>query len=74
MSKHTSVSMFEDRLESLKESVRDLVDAGGERAGVIRDSVVAGTRKTGSLIKAHPVVAIAIAFGIGYVAMRLMRR
>jgi hypothetical protein len=74
MAKNISVHTFEDRLESLKESVRDLVDAGGERAGAIRDSVVAGTKRTGSLIKAHPVIAIAIAFGVGYIAMRIMRR
>ena len=74
MAKNTSMHTFEDRLESLKESVRDLVDAGGERAGAIKDSVLAGTKKTGSLIKAHPVIAIAIAFGIGYIAMRIMRR
>lgn len=74
MMKNNLGSTFEDRLDSLKESVRDLVDAGGERAGAIRDSVVAGTKKTGSLIKEHPVIAIAIAFGVGYIAMRLMRR
>ena len=74
MSKNQSVSTFEDRLDSLKESVRDLVDAGGERASAIRDSLVAGTKKTGSLIKEHPVIAIAIAFGVGYIAMRMMRR
>lgn len=74
MQKNNIGSTFEDRLDSLKESVRDLVDAGGERAGAIRDSVVAGTKKTGSLIKQHPVAAIAIAFGVGYIAMRLMRR
>ena len=74
MTKNSTVSTFEDRLDSLKGSVRDLVDAGGERAGAIKDSVIAGTKKTGSLIKAHPVIAIAIAFGVGYIAVRLMRR
>jgi hypothetical protein len=47
---------------------------GGERAGAIKDSLVAGTKKTGSMIKQHPIAAIAIAFGIGYIAMRFMRR
>lgn len=74
MQKNTSASTFEDRMDSLKESVRDLVDAGGERAGAIRDTIVASTKKTGSLIKSHPVIAIAIAFGVGYIAMRVMRR
>ncbi len=71
---------FEDRLDSLKESVRDLVDFGRvrDRLGDVKESVVSGTRagvsKTGSLIKEHPIMAIGIAFGIGFIAMRLMRR
>ena len=68
------ISTFEDRLDSLKDSVRDLVEAGGDRAGAIRDTVVKSTKKTGYLIKEHPVIAVAIAFGIGYIAMRVMRR
>ena len=74
MSKNSTVTTFENRLDSLKESVRDLVDAGGERASAIRDTVISSTKKTGSLIKQHPVIAIAIAFGVGYIAMRVMRR
>jgi ElaB/YqjD/DUF883 family membrane-anchored ribosome-binding protein len=65
--------------------VRNLVDAGGERAGQIKskaidvkDSVVenggAALRKTGSLIKEHPIVAIGIAFGVGYIAMRMFKK
>ena len=65
------VSTIEDRFDSLKESVLS-------RLGDVKDSVVSGTRKgvsrTGSLIKEHPIAAIAIAFGIGYIAMRVMRR
>lgn len=65
------VSTIEDRFDSLKESVL-------ARLGDAKDAVVSGTRagvsKTGSLIKEHPIAAIAIAFGIGYIAMRVMRR
>ncbi|MGE5183255.1 MAG: hypothetical protein ACM31C_14395 [Acidobacteriota bacterium] len=65
------VQTLEDRFDSLKESVV-------ARLGDVKDSVVSGTRasvsRTGSLIKEHPIAAIAIAFGIGYVAMRMMRR
>lgn len=76
---------FENRLDSLKESVRNLVDVGSERAEAIKsrmadvkDTVVSssksGINRMGSLIKEHPIVAIGIAFGIGYVAMRVLRR
>ncbi len=84
MQKNGSAAL-ENRFDSLKASVRDLVDAGGERAGQlknkaidVKDSVVENggiaIRKTGSFIKEHPIVAIGIAFGIGYLAMRLLRR
>ena len=73
------------RFDSLKESVRNLVDASGERAGKlknraidVKDKVVDNSEvylnKVGSLIKAHPIAAIGIAFGIGYIAVRLFRR
>ena len=76
---------FEDRLDSLKDSVRNLVDVGSERAEAIKsrmadvkDTVVSssksGINRMGSLIKEHPIVAIGIAFGIGYLAMRVFRR
>lgn len=73
------------RLDSLKESVRNLVDAGGERAGQlkskaidVKDSVFenseAALKKTSSLIKEHPIAAIGIAFGVGYIAMRMLKK
>ncbi|MDB4952510.1 MAG: hypothetical protein JWO36_79 [Myxococcales bacterium] len=73
------------RLDSLKESVGGLVDAGKERAAALKgkaiegkDAVVRGGTKAintvGGLIKEHPIAAIGIAFGIGYLVMRLVRR
>lgn len=75
----------ETRFDSLKESVRNLVDAGGERAGQIKsraidvkDSIVdngeVAIRKAGSFIKEHPLAAIGAAFAVGYVAVRLIRK
>jgi len=69
MGRNHTMANIEDRLDSLKESVRDLVDFDR-----VKDTVVTGTRKTGSMIKEHPIVAIAVAFGIGYIVMRIMRR
>lgn len=78
-------SSLESRFDSLKGSVRHLVDAGGERAGQlktkaidVKDSVVengeVAIRKAGSLIKEHPIAAIGIAFGVGYIAVRLLKK
>jgi ElaB/YqjD/DUF883 family membrane-anchored ribosome-binding protein len=75
----------ESRFDSLKESVGGLVDAGKEKAGALKnkaiegkDAVVRGGNKAldtvSSLIKQHPLAAIGIAFGVGYLAIRLIRR
>jgi ElaB/YqjD/DUF883 family membrane-anchored ribosome-binding protein len=76
---------LEQRFESIKESVRGLVDRGGERAERIRNRVVEVTdqakvrgndvlSRTTELIRANPLKAVAIAFGLGYIGMRLFRR
>ena len=84
MQKHGSGS-YESRLDSIREGVRNLVDAGGERAGNIKDRAV-GAKDTlidkseavlsriGSLIKEHPFAALGLAFSAGYIAMRIIRR
>ena len=85
MHKNGSASAFENRLDALKDSVRNLFDAGGERAGQlknkaidVKDQVVesssAAVTKLGSLIKEHPIAAIGIAFGIGYVTVRMLKK
>ncbi|HSD87966.1 MAG TPA: hypothetical protein VLB44_10650 [Kofleriaceae bacterium] len=76
---------MENRLESLKSSMRNLVDAGGERAGQlknkaidVKDAVVEGSsaalNRTGELIKKHPIVAIGLAFGVGYIVVRMLKK
>ena len=85
MQKNGSASTFEHRLDALKDSLRNLVDAGGERAGVlknkavdVKDTVFASGEKainqTSSLIRQHPFIALGIAFGVGYLAVRMMRK
>jgi len=78
-------TQLEDRMGSLKESVRNLVDAGGERAGQIKERLV-GAKDTAmdrgsealnqvsKLIKEHPIAAIGVAFGIGYLTIRMLRK
>jgi ElaB/YqjD/DUF883 family membrane-anchored ribosome-binding protein len=83
MQKNGTASL-EARLDSLKDSVRNLVDAGGERAGQIKNRAIdvkdtvfenseVAFKKAGELIKDHPFVAIGIALGVGYIAVRLIR-
>lgn len=76
---------LDSKLDTLKDSVRNLVDAGGERAGQIKskaidakDSVLENgdlaIKKVSALIKEHPIAAVGIAIGIGYIAMRAFRK
>lgn len=85
MQKYGSGSKYESRLDSIREGVRNLVDAGGERASHFKDRAVdakdslfgnseAAVDRVATLIKEHPFAALGIAFSAGYVAMRLMRR
>lgn len=73
------------KIDSLKDSVRDLVDQGQEKVSAIKDKVVdvkqqavtkgsAYLDRTTDFIKANPIKAVAIAFGAGYIGMRLFRR
>lgn len=75
----------EEKMDSLKETVKGLVDQGAQKVDQIKNKVVeakdqAYTRgsdvldRTTAMIKAHPIKAVAIAFGAGYIGMRLFRR
>ena len=73
------------RIGSIKETVKGLVDQGQDKVKAIKDRVVGVkdqamsrgghyVERATDLIKAHPLKAIGIAFGAGYVGMRLFRR
>ncbi|HEV7556095.1 MAG TPA: hypothetical protein VGO00_11595 [Kofleriaceae bacterium] len=74
----TRTAQIGSRIDSLKDSVKDLVDVGTDRAASIKDATVSTATKlasqTARLVKKHPIAAVAIAFGVGYIAMRLVRR
>ncbi len=84
MQKNGTTSL-ENSLDQIKSTVKGLVDDGKERAGELRtkavdvkDAVVENgevvySRAT-EFIKANPFVAIAAAFGIGYIIVRMIRR
>jgi ElaB/YqjD/DUF883 family membrane-anchored ribosome-binding protein len=72
-------------LESIKDSVRGFVDQGQEKVEQLKTRVIDATDKakarggeyldkTTDIIKAHPLKAVGVAFGIGYLGMRLFRR
>lgn len=75
----------DDKIDSLKETVKGLVDQGAHKVDAIKTKVIeakdqAYTRgsdvldRATLLIKAHPIKAVAVAFGAGYLGMRLFRR
>ena len=85
MNKNGTSGALDDRMGNLKDSVRNLVDASGERANQIKERLAdakdvafdKGSQALGrvsALVKEHPIAAIGIAFGIGYLAIRMLRK
>lgn len=81
----TKTTTFDDRADALKESVRGLADAGSDRANEIKsrvadakDQVVLRANtylaRAKRIISANPLASVGIAFGVGYIAMRILRR
>lgn len=64
----------ESRFESVKQGVEKIIDVGTGKAKELPAMAKDGIDALGVQIKKHPVAALAIAFGIGFVAMRLIRR
>lgn len=73
------------RLDEIKENVRGLVERGQERVTAIKGKAVdlqhrakargsAALDRTTTIIKEHPLAAVSVAFGLGYLLMRLVRR
>lgn len=74
----------DDKVESIKDAVKGLVDQGAEKVDAIRSKVVevkdqAMNRggdvldRATEIIKANPIKSVAIAFAAGYIGMRLFR-
>lgn len=75
----------DEKLDALKGAVKGLVDQGVQKVDALKNKVVEAKEEAitrGSnilermtdLIKAHPIKAVAVAFGAGYLGMRLFRR
>ena len=87
MNKHGSsnVAQGDDAVESIKDTVKGLVDQGAQKVDAIRNKVVEakdqamnrgseGLDRLASMVRAHPLKAVGIAFAMGYIGMRLFRR
>ena len=76
---------MDDKLGSIKERVRGVVDQGHEKVDHLKHKVMDVKDQVASrghvvidraseFIRANPLKAVGIAFGIGYIGMRLIRR
>lgn len=74
----------DEKVESIKDAVKGLVDQGAQKVDAIKNRVVEvkdqAIHRGGDvldrateMIKAHPIKSVAIAFGAGYIGMRLFR-
>jgi len=75
----------DEKLDTLKGAVKGLVDQGVRKVDALKnkaaeakeEAIARGSNileRVTDLIKAHPIKAVAVAFGVGYLGMRLFRR
>lgn len=80
----TTAGTLDERFDEIKDNVKNLVDQGQEKAQALKERALevkdeAISRGTDLLetvtekIRANPLKSVAIAFGIGYVGMRIFR-
>ena len=73
------------KLESIRENVKGFVDQSADKAEAIRNRAMDVKKqafdrggevvdRASEFIKDNPLKAVAIAFGVGYIGMRLFRR
>jgi ElaB/YqjD/DUF883 family membrane-anchored ribosome-binding protein len=81
----TEDNSVDEKLDSIKDSVKGYVERGAQKADAIKNKVVEVKDEAmhrgsdmldrlASLVRTHPLKAVGIAFGIGYIGMRLFRR
>jgi len=75
----------DEKVDSIKEAVKGLVDQGAQKVDAIKNKAVEAKdqvfdrggdmlERMTAMIKANPIKSVAIAFGAGYIGMRLFRR
>jgi len=72
------VDQGQEKMHALKDKVVDLQhkakDKAADLSGKAKERGTAAFDRVTETIKAHPFAAVGIAFGIGYIVMRLVRR
>jgi len=68
------VNELETRFDGLKDNMKHLVDEVPAKASAIRAQAMNSIEYIGRQIKKHPIAALGIAFGAGFLVMRLIRR
>lgn len=63
-----------ERFSGIRTRVHDLLERAHASSAAAQPKMRAAATKATDLIKAHPIAALAGAFAIGYVVMRLARR
>jgi ElaB/YqjD/DUF883 family membrane-anchored ribosome-binding protein len=80
-----SFSALEERIDALAANLKSLIEQMAATAAEVRDRAIAVKQqahsKAGSLVSRvgrvihdHPIAGIGVAFGAGYLVMRLIRR
>jgi ElaB/YqjD/DUF883 family membrane-anchored ribosome-binding protein len=76
---------FDQKIDTVAERVKGLVDQGADKVDQLRSRAMdvkqqafdrgnAMVDRASTYIKANPIKSVAIAFGVGYIGMRLFRR
>jgi ElaB/YqjD/DUF883 family membrane-anchored ribosome-binding protein len=76
---------LDQKLDTLKEKAKGIVDQGAEKVDELKHKVVevkeravarggAFLDQVTTMIRANPLKSVMIAFGVGYIGMRLFRR
>lgn len=66
--------VLEERLDAFKDGVGKLIDRITSRPADQPSRFQAFTGKATEAIKAHPIAAAALALGVGYLVVRIVRR
>jgi ElaB/YqjD/DUF883 family membrane-anchored ribosome-binding protein len=85
MNEPTVGSNLDQKLDNLKDKAKGFVDQGAEKVDEIKHRVVevkeqamakgsAFLDRATTMIKANPLKSVAVAFGVGYIGMRIFRR
>jgi len=85
MTSHNGHSALNERIDSIASDLKSVADRFAAARAQLRDrasdatsharsSVGALASRAGKAIQDHPIAAIGIAFGAGYLVMRLIRR